>query len=293
MQIHDKNFSERGKAEVLYVSQESVESWTSIKSKDSHNYKIWKGLLNKKNRFKYRLYIIEGTNMIEEALINGAEISCIILQSDYGGEVPYSQNARYFRLDKQLFKELSETETPRPIMAVVSMGAKEYLEKAENVKSLIVLDRLQDPGNIGTIIRTADAAGIDGVVVLKGTADVYSSKTVRSAVGSIFRVPMYFMDSPNEIIDILYRKNIPLLAMGPKGEKAYYDCDLAGNIAIAIGNEGAGLCDEILEECHAQVQIPMKGNMDSLNAAMSAGIVMYERVRQQGLGTGIETGNKN
>lgn len=284
MHISEKNTGRKVRTEVSYVDMESVDSWTVITSRDSATYKSWKGLLSKKYRLKYRSYIIEGSNMIEEALINGAEISGIILKSDYEGEVPYSAGTRYFKLDKHLFNELSETETPRHIMAVVSMGERKRLEDDEDIKSLVVLDRLQDPGNIGTIIRTADASGIDCVVALKGTADVYAPKTVRSAVGSIFRVPIYFIDSPDELMDILRHKDITLMAMSLGGEKAYYDCDLTGNIAIAIGNEGGGLCEQLIEGCSEEVRIPMEGNIDSLNAAMSAGIVMYERLRQKSVG---------
>ena len=150
-----------------------------------------------------------------------------------------------------------------------------------NGGNYIVLDRLQDPGNIGTILRTADAAGFELAVLVKGTADPYSPKVVRSAAGSLFRVPICFVDGPDELIGLVHENGKRLIATALEAEKAYYDCDLKEDAAIVIGNEGNGIDRELLKRADEIITIPMAGNTESLNAAVSAGILMYERIRRR------------
>ena len=143
----------------------------------------------------------------------------------------------------------------------------------------MVLDRLQDPGNIGTILRTADAAGYRLAVVMKGTADIFSPKVVRAATGSLFRMPVVFMDSNSELVEFTRAAGKKLVAACFDTERCYFDEDLTDNIALVIGNEGNGICKEIIESSDVKIKIPMHGNIESLNASVAAGILMYEAVR--------------
>jgi TrmH family RNA methyltransferase len=189
-----------------------------------------------------------------------------------------------------LFSKLSDTETPQGVMAVVKKRI--YTEEEfftpfasgsgrGEASNTIVLDRLQDPGNIGTILRTADAAGYMGIILLKGTADVYSPKIVRAAAGSLFRLPILTADTPGQVVGILKRCGKKIICTAPVGDRFYYDIDLAENTAIVIGNEGNGVCEEFMKHSDLLVKIPMEGTVESLNAAVAAGVLMYESVRQR------------
>ena len=145
----------------------------------------------------------------------------------------------------------------------------------------VVLDRLQDPGNIGTILRTADAAGFDLAVFMKGTADPFSPKVVRSATGSLFRLPMVFVKDAEELAELVHSAGKRLIATAMDAEKAYYDCDLEKDAAIIIGNEGNGISPELMMRADEKIMIPMAGNTESLNVAVAAGILMYERIRRR------------
>ena len=146
--------------------------------------------------------------------------------------------------------------------------------------NVVILDRLQDPGNIGTIIRTAEAAGYKGVVVLKGTADVYSPKVIRAAAGSVFRMPVLFLESPAQAIELLKKYDKKIVSTCFDTENNYYDIELKKNIGLVIGNEGNGICRELVEDSDIRIKIPMTGTVESLNAAVAAGIIMFEAIRK-------------
>ena len=145
--------------------------------------------------------------------------------------------------------------------------------------NFVVLDRLQDPGNIGTILRTADAAGYKLAVVMKGTADVFSPKVVRAATGSLFRMPVVFMDSEEELLEFTRAAGKKTVATCFDTDLYYYDVNLKENIALIIGNEGNGISETLIASSDVKIKIPMHGNIESLNASVAAGILMYEAVR--------------
>lgn len=251
-----------------------------IKSKDNKIYKTCEQLLLKKYRDRLGKYLIEGENLLEEAVKNGAEVETVLLR--LGCEkLPSSLADRAFVLDEKLFDKLAQTETSQGIMAVV---AKPKADKADFVGkdgNFIVLDRLQDPGNIGTILRTADAAGYSLAIVMKGTADIFSPKTVRAATGSLFRMPVVFLDSVSELREFTKAAGKKLVATCFDTQRYYFDEDLTNNIALVIGNEGNGICEEIIESSDLKIKIPMQGNIESLNASVAAGILMYEAMRDK------------
>lgn len=253
-----------------------------ITSSDNPTYKSLTQLKLKKNRDKLKKYIIEGPNLITEALANGGEIDSIIFRH---GCKPVDCEAPAIALEERLFDKLCDTETPQGVLAVVRMKHDQEDEFFDSGKregtNIILLDRLQDPGNIGTILRTADAAGYMGAIIMKGTGDIYSPKVVRAAAGSLFRLPVLFCDTPDEAICLLKRHNKSILCTALRQSRDYYSCRMKEDIALIIGNEGNGVCEEFLIKSDILVKIPMYGNIESLNAAVSAGILMYESVRQK------------
>ncbi|HVI39421.1 MAG TPA: RNA methyltransferase [Anaerovoracaceae bacterium] len=261
-----------------------------ITSGENQIFKAAAQLKQKKYRDEQEKYLIEGPNLIREALSNGGEIEMMIRSEDFNPEEIV--NAPMAVMSSGLFRKLSDTENPQGIMAVVKKriySEEEFFSpkpvdaynKKTAASNLIVLDRLQDPGNIGTILRTADAAGYMGAILLKGTADIYSPKIVRAAAGSLFRLPVLMADTPEQVIRILKQHKKKVICTTPNCNRFYYDIDLKENAAVIIGNEGNGVCDEFMSHSDILIKIPMMGSIESLNAAVSAGILMYESVRQR------------
>ncbi len=260
-----------------------------ISSRDNQIFRHALSLKRKKYRDQYGEYLIEGPNLIKEALKEGVEIRTLMISvfSEDGGndsEILEEEclKDRTLVLSGNLFEELSETETPQGMLAVVS---KRVNCRPDDVMrpggSIIVLDRLQDPGNIGTILRTADAAGFDMAIFIKGTGDPYSSKIVRSAAGSLFRIPIVSVSGYDELEELLRRNGKKIIATAMNGEAAYFETDISTDCAIVIGNEGNGVDDDLIRRADMTISIPMAGNTESLNASVAAGILMYERIRRQ------------
>lgn len=246
-------------------------------------------LKKKKYREKWREYLIEGPNLLEEALKEGIEIKALMVRREVGPESPDGigpalsevPGDRIFMLPPSLFSKLSDTVTPQGILGIVGMKDTDPYSLDLKDGNIIVLDRLQDPGNIGTILRTADAAGFSLAVFLKGTADPYSPKAVRSAAGSVLRMPVAFFETNEELSAFLKSRNKKLAVSYMTAEKAYYEEDLSRDCAIVVGNEGNGVSPELIEMADLKIRIPMAGDTESLNASMAAGILMYERIRSK------------
>lgn len=248
----------------------------TIESKDNSIIKECMKLTLKKHRDKEGLYLIEGPNLVEEAIKCGAKIRSILMSEDYEPGFSLEGNDIYF-LGNRLFSKVSLTETPQGIMAIVEKPDNNFAELGEG--NVLVLDKLQDPGNIGTMIRTADAAGYKAVILVKGSGDCFSPKVVRSAAGSLFRVPIIYVEDYLELEELLRRSGKRIIATGFDTDRYYYDVDLKHDVALVIGNEGNGVSQELFCMADEIVKIPMSGNIESLNAAVSAGILMYESIR--------------
>lgn len=253
-----------------------------ITSSENQIYKNIAKLKLKKNRDKVGMYLIEGPNLIEEALDNGGDLQYILHSEKY--EIDKT-GSTVLSIEHDLFCKLSDTDNPQGVLAIVKKkvySEEEFFQPRESgASNIIVLDRLQDPGNIGTIIRTADAAGYMGAILLKGTGDIYSPKVVRAATGSLFRLPVLLVDTPKQVLDILKKYNKNIVCTSLHCNKFYYESMMKENIALIIGNEGNGVNEEFVINSDIQVKIPMDGKIESLNAAVSAGILMYESVRQR------------
>ncbi len=187
-------------------------------------------------------------------------------------------------VDDKVFKSLSDTVTPQGVLCLISMkdwSLEEILEGVEN-PLLMILEDLQDPGNLGTIIRTGEGAGITGVILSRTSVDVFNPKVIRSTMGSVYRVPVLYVDSiEKEVLSVLKTHGITTYAAHLKGKNNYDQEDYGKGTAFFIGNEGNGLTDSLTACADTLIKIPMEGQVESLNAAMASGILMYEAVRQR------------
>lgn len=261
-----------------------------ISSSQNPLIKDIKSLNRKKNRWKYRLFIIEGIKIIEEAIINGIRIKNILFSDSFFE----SEEGRFFynniknrdnivKIKDSLFNSISDTENPQGIMGVCEFNIRDFSDMdGLNNPSILFLDAVQDPGNMGTIIRSADAFNIDGIILGEGSVDPYNLKVVRATMGSIFRVPLYMCDNSIESIVDLKDKGFDILATSLNGS-AIYDSDFSGKILCVIGNEANGVNPKILEISDKHIKIPMPGNAESLNAGVAASIIMYEAMRSSNI----------
>ena len=190
---------------------------------------------------------------------------------------------KIFLVANDIMKLISDTTTPQGILAVIEQKRYmlEDILEASKVPSLIILEKLQDPGNLGTILRTAEGAGISGIVMSRDTVDPFSPKVIRSTMGSMYRVPFFIADDICDTINVIKKTGVKVFAAHLKGEKYYDELDFRGASAFLIGNEGNGLSDEVASLADMYLKIPMEGQLESLNAAMAAGILMYETSRQR------------
>ena len=183
-----------------------------------------------------------------------------------------------------LFLKMSDTQTPQGILSVLHQQeySLEDLLKQEN-PLFMILENLQDPGNLGTILRTSEGAGVTGVIMSSQTVDIYNPKTIRATMGSIYRVPFVYVEDLGRVLDMLRQKKIHTYAAHLKGKDYYLDQQFKEPSAFLIGNEGNGLSKEIADLADKYIKIPMEGQVESLNAAVAAALLMYEAHRQRNL----------
>lgn len=254
-----------------------------IISKDNSLIKEIKKLKEKKYRTKNNQFLIEGFRFIEEALKSKFEVPMIFISESHKSrfesfdiESKLQKDTKVYWVSEQVLKLLSDTETPQGIVAVVDNREL----NVENKEGFYVLvDKVQDPGNMGTIIRTAHASKALGVIITKGTVDIYNEKTLRSTMGSIFHVPV-IQDNDLNKVSFLKENGFNLVASSLNTNKNFYDVDLKGKKIIAVGNEGSGISDEIYNMADIKVKIPMPGGSESLNVSVAAGVMMFEVIRQ-------------
>jgi TrmH family RNA methyltransferase len=241
-------------------------------------------------RKKTRQYFTEGIRSVGQALEAGAPIAEVIYSAGVfrlpgGGELMdrvFKAGLRTVEVSESLFKHISDTENPQPVMAVIDIKDRTPDDLPETQDLLLVIaDAIQDPGNLGTIIRTADAAGAKAVLLLKGTADPYGPKAVRGTMGSIFSIPVIAHDNAAELFGRLKERGVRLIAASPEGGTAYWDADFRGSIAIIIGNEANGISETAREYSDLCVALPMNGRAESLNAAVACGILLYKALEQR------------
>jgi RNA methyltransferase, TrmH family len=242
-----------------------------IESIQNPKVKQWKKLLTKKERDNSGTFLVEGFHLVEEALKQHESVIEIIVSDKTGlpprwdsGEVPVTL------VTEEISNSLSDTEAPQGIYAV----CRQVQLEVPNARTYLLIDAVQDPGNLGTMIRTADAAGIDAVVVGKGSVDVFNSKVLRSAQGSHFHLPIIRGDL-NDWVERLKAKNISVYGTALEGASAYTDISTDESFALLVGNEGSGVNKELLEKTTANLYIPIYGKSESLNVAVATGILLY------------------
>lgn len=192
------------------------------------------------------------------------------------------ENIDYELVSDHVFRHMSGTQTPQGILCIVrqpNYTLADLLRKRQT--HLLVLEGIQDPGNLGTMFRTGEGAGVTGIIMGRDCVDIFAPKTVRATMGSIYRVPFYIADHLHETIAALKQRKITVYAAHLKGMDFYDAHDYQGGTAFLIGNEGNGLTDETAALADVYLRIPMEGQLESLNAAMAAGILMYEVSRQR------------
>ncbi|MDO4975856.1 MAG: RNA methyltransferase [Eubacteriales bacterium] len=190
---------------------------------------------------------------------------------------------RYEVISENVCKHISDTKTPQGVTALVKQSSLSFEEllNLEKDPLFIVLENLQDPGNLGTILRTAEGAGVTGIIMNRETVDPYNPKVIRSTMGTIFRVPFVIVDDLHEALGRLKKAGVASYAAHLGGD-SFYQQDYTKGSAFLIGNEGNGLTDEITSMAEHKIKIPMKGQVESLNAAIASTVLVYEAQRQRG-----------
>ena len=241
-------------------------------------------------RKKAGQYFTEGIRSVGQALDVKAPVAEVIFSDRVhglggGGELMdrvREAGLRTVEVSENLFKAMCDTESPQHIMAVIDIKECDR-EGILSIKEplLLIVDGIQDPGNLGTIIRTADGAGASAVLLLKGTTDPYSPKVIRSTMGSLFSIPVLREKDAGELFDTLHKKGIRLIAASPVGGTPYWDIDFRGGIGIIIGNEANGISEQVMEYSDQSVMLPMPGRAESLNAAVACGVLIYKALEQR------------
>lgn len=244
-----------------------------INSKDNNLFKRIKKLKQKKYREQEKLFLAEGIKFLDFS----KEPNYIFIDSDFDYSTIQKKLDKFscdkYILSSQLFKQLTSQENSQGVILVYSFE-ENSLESLED--NIIVLDKVSDPGNLGTIIRTVDAAGFKDIILTNGSVDCYNEKTIRSTMGSIFNVRISYLDE-EKMINFLKEKNYKLIATAlDKTSIPYTEMKLSSKNAIIFGNEGNGICKNILNIADEKVIIPIYGTAESLNVAMACGIIIYK-----------------
>ena len=250
-----------------------------------------KRLVNLKKKRKLRdeesIFLVEGIRMFREVPLDKLKEvyvseSFYKKEKDTVKEVLKDSKVRVEELTDTVFAHASDTKTPQGILCVVEQMNHEINELTSAKCPLImVLDHLQDPGNLGTMIRTGEGAGITGVIMNNQTVDIFNPKTIRATMGSIFRVPFVYVPDLAPVLEQMHAKGIHTYAAHLKGQEYYDSFSFREPTAFLIGNEGNGLSKEISDQAGQYLKIPMEGRVESLNASIAAALLMYEAHRQR------------
>ncbi|WP_372994934.1 TrmH family RNA methyltransferase [Lutispora sp.] len=260
----------------------------AITSSQNKIIKHAKSLHMKKYRDSNEQFLIEGIKLIREALTYDVSINTLLYHNKVSNNpdiqeiinICLGRGVSVYELEEKPYLDISETKTPQGIICI---GHKRTYDINLLIKrdryNVVILEEVQDPGNVGTIIRTADAFGFDFVILSKGCADIYSGKTIRSTMGSLFHIPVIDNVDLVDVISTLNQVEVLTLATTPRGGIACYDIDYKNKNAIVIGNESKGLSDAVMDKVKIKANIPMLGKAESLNASVAASTIMYELMR--------------
>jgi TrmH family RNA methyltransferase len=263
-----------------------------ITSVQNPRVKGWTQLLDKKGREKQGQFIIEGVHLVQEALSSGTGVDTLVYASERQNELPFDlleladeQGVECFAVTEAVLSKCTDTQTPQAVFAVLR---KLHWEPADLLTSaragspglVVVIDGMQDPGNLGTIIRSADAVGATGVLLGKGTVDLYNPKTVRSTMGSLFHLPIAQGDL-EQLLPLAAEQGVAVVTTSLQGTSSCYEFDFRQPVWFVIGNEGQGVSPKVSALTTEHIRIPMQGSAESLNAAMAGTVVLFEAMRQR------------
>ena len=257
-----------------------------VQSKQNVRLKDLRLALARPGREPHGLAGIEGPNLLEEALRAGLRVSCVFVAQEAEhmlGGLGLPAKTEVLLVPRNLLDAAQATETPQPIAALVEPPKwtwEDVLANHTNAPLIVVLAGLQDPGNLGTILRSAEAFGAQAVVSLPGTVSAWNPKAVRASAGSVFRLPL-LSASVEECFARLRAAGVKIFSTAVEGAKSAHLIDLTGPVALVIGNEGNGVPKEVAAEADGAVTIPCPGEVESLNAAVAASVLLYEVSRQR------------
>lgn len=256
-----------------------------IESLQNNLIKKLVSLKQKKSRQKYKLFLVEGIRFIDEIPDNWEVEQYIVSESfekKYLDKIKQLKSkSKVYTVKDSVFKSISDTDTPQGIIATCIQKNFNMSDVICDNAFLIIADNLQDPGNLGTIIRTADAAGATGVLLSQNTVDLYNPKTLRATMGSIFHIPIIQNIDISETILDLKSNNITVIASSLKATTTPYLVNLKKSVAVIVGNEANGVDENILNKADVLVKLPLVGRAESLNVSVASGILLYEIVRQR------------
>ena len=237
-----------------------------------------------KDRREAGLFIVEGSRMFSEIPLERTD--SVYVTEDFVDHASQEIRDRlsltgYELVTEDVMKKMSDTMTPQGVLSLVRSYDYSLEDILKRGSLYMLLDGLQDPGNLGTIFRTCEAAGAAGVIMSRGTVSIYNPKSIRSTMGTLFRMPFVYADDLCETIRELKARGVSVQASHLEGSKDYAALDLTGPVAFVIGNEGAGISPEVADVCDMRVRIPMEGEVESLNAAIAASVLLYEAHRQR------------
>lgn len=242
-----------------------------------------------KERREQGLFVAEGIKMFLEAPVD--IIEKVYVSESFFKQMPETCRAKleteilhYEAVSDEIFIKMSDTKTPQGILCVARQNRYDMSAMFKTLNPMIIiLETIQDPGNLGTVFRAAEGAGVNGIIMSDDTADIYSPKTIRSTMGAVYRMPFLYVRDLHIIIEEMQKKNITVYAAHLKGAKDYDEFNYQSGTAFLIGNEANGLRDETAKAADVAIKIPMLGKVESLNAAVAASVLMYEAARQRRL----------
>ena len=257
-----------------------------ITSKDNDVVKSIKKLKEKKFRDEKNQYVVEGIKLVAEAIEEDTDIDSVVVCEDCVNDGTIDKKLLYeiakykcIYVTEKIFDTLSDVSNPQGIMAVVNRNA-DNKEIDYSQDFIVALDGIQDPGNLGTILRTVDSAGLNQIILSKETADSFNPKVVRSTMGGIFRVNAVKSENLAETLKDLQNHGFEIVVTSLDTDNSIYDIEYNKKV-IVIGNEANGVSNEIQDMADRKVKIPMLGKTESLNASVAAGIMIYEYVREK------------
>lgn len=254
---------------------------TTIESKQNSTIKQLARLAkDKKYRHNMNQMVCEGEKMLFEALSSNVKVHTVLIKtgtlvSEELLNDAFNQGAYLFSADEKLFNLASDVETSQNVLFSCDMPHKMADELPQNLNGVILLDGIQDPGNLGTILRTADAFALSAVILCEGCTDPFAPKVVRSTMGAIFRQPVFKMPI-EQAISCMHSRNIPVYATALSDKSISINNISLKNAAVIIGNEGKGVTEKALNLCDEQIIIPMLGKAESLNAGVATAILIWE-----------------